>query len=63
MNKITIAEIKEATGGRILSGDGTEEITAVSTDSRKVKAGELFVPIVGEVHDAHKFIPMAEEHF
>ncbi|WP_425755167.1 UDP-N-acetylmuramoyl-tripeptide--D-alanyl-D-alanine ligase [Ihubacter sp. rT4E-8] len=62
MNKITIAEIKEATGGRILSGDGTEEITAVSTDSRKVKAGELFVPIVGEVHDAHKFIPMAYEN-
>lgn len=33
------------------------EITAVTTDSRAVENGCLFVPIVGERVDAHKFIP------
>lgn len=33
------------------------EVTAITTDSRKVEEGCLFVPIVGERVDAHKFIP------
>ena len=33
------------------------EVTAIITDSRKTEAGCLFVPIVGERVDAHKFIP------
>lgn len=33
------------------------EITAVTTDSRQIEQGCLFVPIVGERVDAHKFIP------
>lgn len=33
------------------------EITAVTTDSRQIEEGCLFVPIVGERVDAHKFIP------
>lgn len=61
MNRITLTEIEKATGGQILSDKGSREILAISTDSRKVKEGELFVPIIGEVHDAHKFIPMAYE--
>lgn len=34
-----------------------QEVTAITTDSRKVEKGCLFVPIVGERVDAHKFIP------
>lgn len=33
------------------------EVTSITTDSRKVEEGCLFVPIVGERVDAHKFIP------
>ena len=62
MNRITIAEIQAATGGRLLTGDPAAAVTAVSTDSRTAKAGELFIPIIGEVHDAHKFLPMAYEN-
>lgn len=34
-----------------------QEVSSITTDSRKVEAGSLFVPIVGERVDAHKFIP------
>ncbi len=61
MNKITLAEIEKATGGKILAGCGTQEVLDVCTDSRKAKPGDLFVPIIGEVHDAHKFIPQVIE--
>ena len=29
----------------------------MAIDSRKIKPGQLFVPIIGAVHDAHKFLP------
>lgn len=34
-----------------------QEVTSITTDSRKAESGGLFVPIVGERVDAHKFIP------
>lgn len=61
MRTITLAEIAKATGGTILSGTGEEKISGICTDSRKVKETDLFVPIIGEVHDAHKFIPNVAE--
>lgn len=33
------------------------EVTSITTDSRKVEEGCLFIPIAGERVDAHKFIP------
>lgn len=51
----TINEIAIATGGRII-GSATGEITAVSTDSRSVAPGQLFVPLRGERFDGHTFI-------
>lgn len=51
----TINDIALATGGRIIGlADG--EINAVSTDSRSVAPGELFVPLRGERFDGHDFI-------
>ena len=38
-----------------------EEVTAITTDSRKVEKGGLFVPVVGERVDAHCFIPQVME--
>lgn len=34
-----------------------EEVTAITTDSRKVEKGGLFVPVVGERVDAHPLYP------
>lgn len=51
----TINEIAAATGGRII-GAAAGEVTAVSTDSRGVAPGQLFVPLRGERFDGHTFI-------
>ena len=48
-------EIALATGGRIIGlADG--EVSAISTDSRSVAPGELFVALRGERFDGHTFI-------
>ena len=61
MKKLTIAQILEAVKGELLLGDPKNEISGVSTDSRKVAKGEVFFPLIGEQHDAHDFIPQAVE--
>ena len=43
----------QATGGRI-SGPDTE-FNAVSTDSRSIKAGDLFIALRGEHFDGHDY--------
>lgn len=35
--------------------------TSVATDSRNVAGGSLFVPLIGEFQDGHKYIPQAIE--
>lgn len=53
----TAKEICAAVGGTLLQ-DGAA-VTAVSTDSRKVGAGELFIPLVGEKFDGHTYLDSA----
>jgi UDP-N-acetylmuramoyl-tripeptide--D-alanyl-D-alanine ligase len=52
----TFSDIVTATGGRII-GPATGKVSGVSTDSRSIAAGELFVPLRGENFDGHAFIP------
>jgi UDP-N-acetylmuramoyl-tripeptide--D-alanyl-D-alanine ligase len=59
--KMTAGEIATACGGQILTGSPETLVTSVTTDSRQVKQGTLFVPIVGEKIDAHQFIGKALE--
>jgi UDP-N-acetylmuramoyl-tripeptide--D-alanyl-D-alanine ligase len=51
---MTLAEAASATGGRT-SGNGTR-FAGVSTDSRTIQAGELFVALRGERFDGHEFL-------
>ena len=60
MTKFTLKEIAEATGGSML-GDPVAAATAVSTDSRQVAAGELFVALRGERFDGHDFVASAAQ--
>lgn len=53
---LSIDQICEATQGKILQKQDTF-IYGVSTDSRSVQKGDLFIPLIGENFDAHKFIP------
>lgn len=57
--KMTAEEIARACGGKILLGRPETEVTSVAADSREVKPGALFVPIVGEKTDAHDYIGRA----
>ncbi|MBU4377084.1 MAG: UDP-N-acetylmuramoyl-tripeptide--D-alanyl-D-alanine ligase [Candidatus Omnitrophica bacterium] len=55
----TVNEIIKATGGRCLNHPAIKEVTGVSTDSRTVKSGAIFIAIPGERYDGHDFIAKA----
>jgi UDP-N-acetylmuramyl pentapeptide synthase len=57
----TVATLIEATGGRLLQGNPDRPIGGISTDTRAIRAGDCFVALRGERHDAHDFIPKALE--
>lgn len=59
--QMTVREIAAACAGRLLRGDPETRVTSVSTDSRRVGPGALFVPIRGERTDAHAFLPAVFE--
>ena len=48
----TIQEICAAVGGTLLQ-DSPAAIAGVTTDSRAVSAGQLFIPLTGERFDGH----------
>ena len=57
MLSFCINDVVCATGGELLCGDPQRVVTDVVTDSRLAGEGTLFVPIIGERIDAHRFIP------
>ena len=59
MEQMTVKEIVEATGGVLLCGDERIPLIHISIDSQNIQGGELFVPLVGEKVDAHKYISQA----
>ncbi|HXZ35114.1 MAG TPA: UDP-N-acetylmuramoyl-tripeptide--D-alanyl-D-alanine ligase, partial [Thermodesulfobacteriota bacterium] len=58
---LSAGEIAQATQGTIIHGSSSCHIRGVSSDSRKIQAGELFVPIQGPNFDGHQFIGQALE--
>ncbi|MFA5389616.1 MAG: UDP-N-acetylmuramoyl-tripeptide--D-alanyl-D-alanine ligase [Candidatus Omnitrophota bacterium] len=52
----TVRDILGAVKGKLLSGSLDEILTGLSTDTRKIKKGELFVAIKGGNFDGHSFI-------
>lgn len=59
MKNLTLENITSACNGTYYGNADVlnKEITAVTTDSRVIDKDCMFVPIVGERVDAHKFIP------
>ncbi len=60
MFEATAERIAEVVGGAV-RGDGAAAVRGVSTDSRTVRAGELFVALRGEKFDGHDFVADAAE--
>lgn len=57
MLEFSLQQIAQATGGQVFGN--APSIHAVSTDSRKVQAGELFVALRGEHFDGHDYVRQA----
>ena len=60
MMPCTAREICAAVGGTLLQDSGAP-VTGVTTDSRAVQPGQLFIPLVGERFDGHAYIAKALE--
>ena len=58
MKPCTAREICAAVGGTLLQDSGAP-VTGVTTDSRAVQPGQLFIPLVGERFDGHAYIGKA----
>jgi UDP-N-acetylmuramoyl-tripeptide--D-alanyl-D-alanine ligase len=58
MRPVTLSDIARWTGGRLIGADAT--VTVISTDTRRVASGALFIALRGERFDAHDFIAQAE---
>jgi UDP-N-acetylmuramoyl-tripeptide--D-alanyl-D-alanine ligase len=58
MKPLTLQQVAEWTDGRV-TGDRAARVRRVSTDSREDLTGALFVALVGERHDAHRFVGQA----
>ncbi|HQI00717.1 MAG TPA: UDP-N-acetylmuramoyl-tripeptide--D-alanyl-D-alanine ligase [Deltaproteobacteria bacterium] len=57
--KLKASEIAECTRGAITSGSPDTLFTGISTDSRAIRNGDLFVALGGEKFDGHVFVSEA----
>ena len=59
MADFTLPEVLKATGGRLAAASGGKLFRGISTDTRKLQPGSLFIALVGERFDGHDFIAQA----
>jgi UDP-N-acetylmuramoyl-tripeptide--D-alanyl-D-alanine ligase len=55
----TLEAVLEATGGQLLVQGGEQRFSKISTDSRTLDRGDLFVALKGEQFDGHQFLEQA----
>ena len=61
METLALQEIVAFAGGRLLQGDGAATVSAISTDTRSLAPGELFLALCGERFDGHAHVHSAAE--
>jgi UDP-N-acetylmuramoyl-tripeptide--D-alanyl-D-alanine ligase len=61
MGLFTVEELREVISVKVLMGQdslsGKHQIRQISTDSRSVRRGDLFVALKGDQYDGHEFVP------
>ena len=62
---LSLSDVLESTGGihvlGVIDSEDDFSFTSVQTDSRLVTEKTLFVPLIGEKQDGHKYVPQAIE--
>ena len=56
MIPVKVEQLVAAVGGELLTGSGNQLIKEVIIDSREKAEDGLFVPIIGEKTDGHKYV-------
>lgn len=58
---LTLGAIADFSGGAITQGKLTDTVSAVSTDTRLLQGGELYIALVGDRFDGHDYVQQAAE--
>ena len=58
---MTVSELARAVAARETHGDGRIAFSSVSTDTRTLAPGALFVALRGERFDGHEYVAAARE--
>ena len=61
MKELTLKQLAQWCGGRVVPADADCTITGMQQDSRDIRYGDLFVAIGGEHFDGHNFVKKAAE--
>jgi UDP-N-acetylmuramoyl-tripeptide--D-alanyl-D-alanine ligase len=61
MEPLSLRKVAELAQGSLSAGDPGMMVSRVSTDSRTLQPGDLFVPLRGDNFDGHKFVAQASE--
>jgi len=57
----TLIEVLAATGGHLIAGGKETKVHGVSTDSRHISKGNLFIALTGDNFDGHAFVQKAAD--
>jgi len=55
----SLKDVLKATAGALVSGSAETDFYGISTDSRSVKEGNLFIALTGDKFDGHDFLSVA----
>ena len=61
MDPLSLHQVAELARGMLVAGDSGLTVSRVSTDSRTLQPGDLFVPLRGDNFDGHRFVEQASE--
>ena len=59
MATFTIEELNKALNGALIQKGVTSLFSGISTDTRTIKKGDVFIALLGENFDGHEFIDNA----
>lgn len=59
MIRLDVRTVAEITGGHLMQNGASVELQGISTDSRTLQPGDLFIPLRGDNFDGHDYLTQA----